>query len=552
MTIARRAGSFWLKLGAGLGVAGVFDAVLFGWGQGGGLFGGLELLLLGTALALRPDLRRSSGALACFGVAGAMAVATFIDPGLLAWCLFWTFAGLGAMLPAAARFGDAWAWGQRLVCHAFRAAIAPALDMRRWLKLRCRHGGGEMRNVLPQLALPAMGSAVILGLFAAANPVIEIWIDNVLSLSLREDLSLRLCLGVVWFTFAWSLLRPRMARRLIGTFDGSGDLPLPGVTPASVRLSLIAFNALFVLQNTMDLLWLWGLAALPKGMTLAEYAHRGAYPLIVTALLAAGFVLVALRPGSKTAAMPLVRPLVVVWVAQNVLLVANAALCTLDYIAAYSLTQLRIAALLWMGLVALGLVLVLWRMLRGKSASWLINANAAAALGLLGVCSFVDLDAISARYNIAHARELGGGGAALDICYLQRMGPSALVPLAELERRPAPEPIHLWARLLRENAQAEVVRDLANGRWSLKGELRLAYVRATLRTAALNPRENGWIDCGSRDVHVLRIALGLEQAPPLSPPQSPPSAPPPVQPAPQPKAAPTPASGAALTKAVKP
>jgi hypothetical protein len=61
---------------------------------------------------------------------------------------------------------------------------------------------------------------------------------------------------------------------------------LPGVTVGAVRLSLIAFNALFALQNGMDLAWLWGLMPLPAGITLADYAHRGAYPLIVTALLA--------------------------------------------------------------------------------------------------------------------------------------------------------------------------------------------------------------------------------------------------------------------------
>lgn len=550
--IEQRAGSFWLKLGAGLAVAAIFDAVLFGWQQGGGLLGVLELLLLTAPLALRPALRRNRGALACFGVASVMAAAMIFDPGLLAWCLFWTFASLGAMLPGAARFGDAWAWGQRLAWQALRAGLAPAFDLRRWFKLRHRSGGGQVRSALPHLVLPAIGGAMILGLFAAANPVIEIALDRILSLSPREDLFLRLSLGVVWFTFAWSLLRPRMARRLIGTFDGSGDLALPGVTPASVRLSLILFNALFALQNAMDLIWLWGLAPLPKGMTLAEYAHRGAYPLIMTALLAGGFVLVALRPGSQTAAMPLVRRLVVVWIAQNVLLVANAALRTLDYVAAYSLTQMRIAALLWMALVALGLVLVLWRMLRGNSASWLINTNAAAALTLLGACSFVDLDAVSAQYNIAHARELGGGGAALDVCYLQQMGPSALVALAELEQRPAPEPIHLWARLLRENVQSEVASNLAHGNWSLLGEIRLAEVRARLGTTPLKLRGQAFVPCDVRDVHTLRIALGLEQAPPALPVPDPATTPTPT-PAPVPDTAPHPAPlPAALTEPVKP
>lgn len=506
--------SFGKKIGAGIGVAIAFDALLFGRHMGGGIIGLLGLVLLGAALLTRPALRRDGRALVCFGLAGLMALAMMVTPSFLGWSLFWVFASLGAMMPAAASLGDAWCWAQRLLLHGLRSTIAPLLDLRRWLMVRRSRGGGQFRAALPQLVLPALGSAVILALFATANPVIEAWIADAFSLSPDGEVVVRLCLGAAWFTFAWSLLRPRMARRLIGTFDGSGDLLLAGVTPASIRLSLIAFNALFAMQNAMDLAWLWGLASLPTGMTLAHYAHRGAYPLIATALLAAGFVLVALRPGSQTAAMPLVRRLVVMWVAQNVLLVGNAALRTTDYIAAYSLTSMRIAALLWMALVALGLVLVLWRMLTGKSAAWLINANAAAALTLLGGCSFVDLDAIAARYNITHARELGGGGAPLDMCYLQAMGPSALVSLAQLESRPAPEPIHLWARLLREDAQARITNDMTTGDWSLLSAWRLAQVRGTLRKAALAPQLHDSIDCHTRDIHTLRIELGLERPAP--------------------------------------
>ena len=55
--------------------------------------------------------------------------------------------------------------------------------------------------------------------------------------------------------------------------------------------SLILFNALFAVQTVLDLIYLWGGASLPDGMSHAEYAHRGAYPLVATALLAAAFVL---------------------------------------------------------------------------------------------------------------------------------------------------------------------------------------------------------------------------------------------------------------------
>ena len=68
--------------------------------------------------------------------------------------------------------------------------------------------------------------------------------------------------------------------------------------------SLILFNALFALQTGLDLAYLWGGANLPDGMSHAEYAHRGAYPLIATALLAAGFVLIAMRPEWAGASIP--------------------------------------------------------------------------------------------------------------------------------------------------------------------------------------------------------------------------------------------------------
>jgi hypothetical protein len=189
---------------------------------------------------------------------------------------------------------------------------------------------------------------------------------------------------------------------------------------------------------------------LPKGVTLAEYAHRGAYPLVVTALLAGVFVLAALRPGSETARRPWLRALVVVWIVQNVLLVASSMLRTLDYVQAYSLTRLRIAALLWMCLVASGLVLICWRMLRGKSSTWLINANVLAGGLVLAGCGAVDLGAVAARWNVEHAREAGGDGPPLDLCYLATLDDASIVvPLSELANRPLPPVFRdrvVWAR----------------------------------------------------------------------------------------------------------
>ncbi len=512
-------GAFLIKLAAAAVLAVLGDVLFWQNRQGGGFLGVYGLLLITAAILCRPALRHDRGALVCLGLAGLAALAMVLDPGPVAWCLFWALCGIGVLMPATARFGDAWQWAQRLALLGLRSGIAPMLDMRRLLRVQRMRGTFRLRGALPQLALPVLGSVVIIALFANANPVIEQALHRLAPLSWLSPDPLRLMLWMVLMTLAWSLLRPRLPRRLqgrlLGTFDGSGDIALPGVSVPSVRLSLIAFNLLFAMQNIMDMAWLWGLLPMPQGLTLAEYAHRGAYPLMATALLAAGFVLVALRPGSATAAEPLIRRLVLLWVAQNLLLVANAALRTLDYIAAYSLTGLRIAALLWMALVGLGLVLTCWRMMHGKSAAWLINSNAGAAALLLLGCSFADLPALAASYNVHNARELGGRGAPLDMCYLQHVGPSALLPLVELEQNHrAGEATRLMARLLRENAQIHLASDLAEGNWSLLGALRMAETKRRLAASAPAPQHRPFRDCATRDTAKLRQLIGPAPLPP--------------------------------------
>jgi hypothetical protein len=298
-----------------------------------------------------------------------------------------------------------------------------------------------------------------------------------------------------------------------------------------VTLSLIVFNALFLLQNGLDLAYLWSGAGLPEGITLAEYAHRGAYPLIVTALLAGLFVLVALRPGTETAERPLIRRLVVLWIVQNVFLVASTAHRTLDYVAAYSLTGTRIAALAWMALVALGLVLIGWRLLRGKSGAWLINANAAAGLSLLALSTVVDSAAVAAAWNIRHARDTGGRGAELDLCYLNRLGGSAVVSLAELERRPIAPALRDRVRAVRIGSQIRLEQSQADWRsWTWRGARRLARVQAL--TGQNNPRwPSESRECDGGLVRAVRPSTAPAPTMPAVPPVPPAEASVPVDPA---------------------
>jgi hypothetical protein len=510
ISLSRWRGAYALKLFLVLALVALADRMFWVLGLSHGWLGLFGLALIGAMVVARPALWRDRRAWIALVLAAGYAGAMVWDAGPLAWTGFWIAAGMAALLPLTGRFDDGWRWFQRLLGHAFKASVGPLLDWARVSKVKAKRPGRRtsLGARLRLLALPIAGSAVILALFGLANPVIEEWLAQFTALDIDATIIQRGLLALLIGWLCWSLLRPRITRRLIPTFDGSGELHLPGVSPGSVLLSLIAFNALFALQNAMDLAWLWGLMELPKGMTLAEYAHRGAYPLIATALLAAGFVLVTLRPGSASAAVPAIRALVTVWIAQNLVLVANSIMRTLDYVAAYSLTTLRIAALAWMGLVAIGLVLVCWRLLRGKNPSWLINANLLAAGALLSLFAWVDSGEIAARYNVNHAREAGGKGPKLDLCYLRSLGGSALLPLAELEQRPLDPAFKARVQRVRSSIQIELEQKIDWGAWTLLGARRLAQAPQLPRE---QPGSSRWFyDCSGNPVYSAEDAPAME------------------------------------------
>ena len=133
-----------------------------------------------------------------------------------------------------------------------------------------------------------------------------------------------------------------------------------------------------------------------------------------------------------------------------------------------------------MALVAVGLVLVTWRLLRAKRASWLINANVAAVGAVLVLCSVIDLGAVAAAWNVRHAAEVGGKSVALHLEYFRELGGAGVVSLAELEQRPGLTPtFRCQVRSYRRQFETDMAAAQANWRgWRWRDARRLARVRA--------------------------------------------------------------------------
>jgi hypothetical protein len=426
--------SFRLKLATAAGLAVLADILFYGKNFGSTI--GVFALVWTAALALCvPRLRRDRPAMVALACAALLSLALFDDPSLLAVLLFW-IALSSSVLLAQTRFHDALQLCMRLAAQGLLGLGKAIRDMTHVLRLPRPAFGSSLRMGIAALVLPVVGAGIFIALFASANPVIERFLPDLSFFAIDVDVIFQGLFCALIFAGVWPSLRPSRVAVGMKFTPSKHPLNLPGVTAVSITLSLLLFNVIFAVQNALDVVFLWSGAALPHGVTLADYAHRGAYPLIVTALLAGAFVLITAQPDSEIGRRPLIRRLVVIWIVQNLVLVASSIVRTMDYIDAYMMTQLRIAALLWMALVGTGLALICWRMVMRHSLGWLINRTALATVAVLSLASLIDLGTVAAEWNIRHARETGGGGQPLDLGYLRSLGSSALVPLAELEKQP--------------------------------------------------------------------------------------------------------------------
>jgi hypothetical protein len=340
----------------------------------------------------------------------------------------------------------------RLILHCGWQAFPDSLRAGEWW-LRGERTVLRAKSLYVWIVPLALG-AIFLLLFAAANPLIEGWFAAIdVKAQFARVSFVRIAFWLLMISLVWPFIFVRGRNKIAATAEQSASPSTDqSVSTRFDRLlgsgailrALVLFNLLFAVQTALDLTYLWGGLALPDGMTYAAYAHRGAYPLIATALLAAAFVIIAMKPGSEAERSPLIRALIFLWIGQNVLLVGSSILRLNLYVEAYSLTYWRLAAFVWMLLVALGLVLISVRIMLGRSNSWLVSTNLAALVLTLYISCFVNIPHFIATYNVQHSRELSGDGASLDTNYLIALGPQAIPALdVYIVRRQEESPI-IW------------------------------------------------------------------------------------------------------------
>jgi hypothetical protein len=391
---------------------------------------------------LRPALLLLVAALPAVEYVQALSIA-FLGAGLLA-SLVWVTGGKGAMGRRGLRLLE------ELPLRGVLDGVQLGLDLAE-SDLVQNH-----RQHLKAWAFPLGGALILTALLIQANPVLDQVASRLLSFDPQggKDLT-RLVFWLGAALMIWPLIAPA---RTASAPTAIAALRLPGPSAASVRRGLVLFNAILAVQTLLDAVYLWGRASLPEGMTAAEYAHRGAYPLLVTALLAGGFALAA-RPFAREDRR--LRWLLLLWLGQNMVLTVSALLRLDLYVQEFGLTYLRLYAAIWMVLVAAGLGLTAWQVWRDLANRWLLLRMVGMGLGVLYLASFVNFAAIIATENLSR-KEIDG-------TYVCSLGPTAAAAIAALDRN-----------------------------------VRVASEDGGVACRAKGPRIDGWRDWGFREWRVLR------------------------------------------------
>jgi len=95
---------------------------------------------------------------------------------------------------------------------------------------------------------------------------------------------------------------------------------------------------------------------------------------------------------------------------------------------------------------------------------------------------------------VTHAKEAGGRGVELDLCYMGTLGSGAILPLVSLEQRPVPAEFQKRVRFVRETIQRQEEAALYDRAWTWSLNHNVATAQqavASLPPLDLGPGDRG-------------------------------------------------------------
>jgi hypothetical protein len=166
---------------------------------------------------------------------------------------------------------------------------------------------------------------------------------------------------------------------------------------------LLLVNGLLLVENIIDVKWLWFGFDLPDGFSLKHYVREGTGFLLISILLSMGLLLYFFRKNQNFYKQNgLLKRLAYLWIAQNMILCFSVFLRNYHYIDFHGLAYKRIGVDAFLLLTAFGLITLLIKIREIKSVYYLVRINTWAFYGMLVGLSLFNWDVKIAEYNLAH------------------------------------------------------------------------------------------------------------------------------------------------------
>ncbi|HNX04354.1 MAG TPA: DUF4173 domain-containing protein [Opitutales bacterium] len=169
--------------------------------------------------------------------------------------------------------------------------------------------------------------------------------------------------------------------------------------------SLAGLNLLFLLNNGVDVVYLWFSHGLPEGVTYSQYVHNGVNILTLTTVLSAGLIAILAQNPPEVVRHRPVRILCWLWMAQNAFLVLGVFKRLALYVDSYGYTPKRIYVALFLCLVLGGYALLVSAFRGDRGIKWLVRGNLTLLFFYFFAIQFVDAARISANLNLGLLRE---------------------------------------------------------------------------------------------------------------------------------------------------
>jgi hypothetical protein len=164
----------------------------------------------------------------------------------------------------------------------------------------------------------------------------------------------------------------------------------------------ILINCMAAWLNILDIKHVW-FGFVWDGGFLKEMVHEGTYLLIAAILISMGIALYYLNGNLVFLKKhQVLQTLVTIWLAQNILMVISVVFRNTYYIQYFGLAYKRIFVYFFLAACVVGLISIMYKSLRYKSATFLFSVNTLSVYGWCILAGLFNWDAIIARYNFNH------------------------------------------------------------------------------------------------------------------------------------------------------